>query len=154
MAAGLVDRVQLTIFPMITGQTGQGPIFQGAADFDLELIESRTLDGHIQELTYRYDFSFKGTDLSRAEDAESGAIAHVAGQPFHDLFCAGQRDGSIDPTLPTDETYVALVTSMTGTSQRLLIEQQWTSGSDRRPRDVHDTLIHIWRQALTPKEAP
>jgi hypothetical protein len=26
---------------------------QGAADFDLELIESRTLDGHTQELSYR-----------------------------------------------------------------------------------------------------
>ena len=53
MAAGLVDRVQVTLFPVITGQTGQGPIFKGAADFDLELIESRTLDGHIQELIYR-----------------------------------------------------------------------------------------------------
>jgi dihydrofolate reductase len=53
MAAGLVDRVQLTLFPVITGQTGVDPIFQGAADFDLELTESRTLDGHIQELMYR-----------------------------------------------------------------------------------------------------
>ena len=53
MAAGLVDRVQVTIFPVITGQTGVEPIFQGAADFDLELIESRTLDGHTQELVYR-----------------------------------------------------------------------------------------------------
>src|SRR5919109_3791778 len=53
MAAGLVDRVQVTLFPVITGQTGANPIFQGAADFDLELIESRTLDGNIQELTYR-----------------------------------------------------------------------------------------------------
>jgi dihydrofolate reductase len=53
MAAGLVDRVQVTIFPVITGENGSAPIFQGAADFDLELIESRTLDGHIQELTYR-----------------------------------------------------------------------------------------------------
>ena len=53
MAAGLVDRVQLTIFPVITGQTGVEPIFGGAADFDLELIESRTFDGHIQELIYR-----------------------------------------------------------------------------------------------------
>ncbi len=53
MAAGLVDRVQVTLFPVITGQTGLEPIFQGAADFDLELIESRTLDGNIQELTYR-----------------------------------------------------------------------------------------------------
>jgi dihydrofolate reductase len=53
MAAGLVDRLQVTLFPVITGQTGLDPIFQGAADFDLELIESRTLDGHIQELIYR-----------------------------------------------------------------------------------------------------
>jgi dihydrofolate reductase len=53
MAAGLVDRVQLTVFPVISGQTGADPIFGGAADFDLELIESRTLDGHTQELTYR-----------------------------------------------------------------------------------------------------
>jgi dihydrofolate reductase len=53
MAAGLVDRVQVTIFPVITGQTGVEPIFQGAADFDLELIESRMLDGDTQELVYR-----------------------------------------------------------------------------------------------------
>ena len=53
MAAGLVDRVQVTLFPVITGQTGLDPIFQGAADFDLELLEHRTLDGHIQELIYR-----------------------------------------------------------------------------------------------------
>jgi dihydrofolate reductase len=53
MAAGLVDRVQVTLFPVITGQTGLDPIFGGAADFDLELVENRTLDGHIQELTYR-----------------------------------------------------------------------------------------------------
>ncbi|MFG3141949.1 dihydrofolate reductase family protein [Streptomyces sp. NPDC048211] len=53
MAAGLVDLVQVTLFPVITGRTGEAPIFKGAADFDLELIEQRTLDGHIQELTYR-----------------------------------------------------------------------------------------------------
>jgi dihydrofolate reductase len=53
MAAGLVDRVQVTLFPVITGHTGTDPIFQGAADFDLELIESRTLDGRTQELIYR-----------------------------------------------------------------------------------------------------
>ena len=53
MAAGLVDRIQVTLFPVITGQTGLDPIFQGAADFDLELVESRTLDGNTQELIYR-----------------------------------------------------------------------------------------------------
>jgi dihydrofolate reductase len=53
MAAGLVDRVQVSLFPVISGRTGEDPIFQGAADFDLELLERRTLDGHIQELIYR-----------------------------------------------------------------------------------------------------
>src|SRR6266536_660777 len=53
MAAGLVDRLRLTIFSVITGQTGAHPIFQDAADFDLELIESRTFDDGIQELIYQ-----------------------------------------------------------------------------------------------------
>ena len=53
MAAGLVDFMQVTLFPVISGQTGAKPIFSGAADFDLELIEHRTLDGRVQELIYR-----------------------------------------------------------------------------------------------------
>ena len=53
MVAGLVDRVQVSVFPVITGRTGAEPIFAGAADFDLELLETRTLDGRIQELVYR-----------------------------------------------------------------------------------------------------
>lgn len=55
MAAGLVDRVELTVFPVITGQTGVDPLFAGtdAADFDLELLESHTFDGHTQVLVYR-----------------------------------------------------------------------------------------------------
>jgi len=53
MGAGLVDRVHVTLFPVITGENGDGPIFRGAADFDLELLETRTLDGDIQELIYR-----------------------------------------------------------------------------------------------------
>ncbi|MFE6507462.1 dihydrofolate reductase family protein [Nocardioides sp. NPDC057764] len=52
MAAGLVDRLQVTIFPVISGRTGTSPILRGAADFDLELLESRTLDGHTVELIY------------------------------------------------------------------------------------------------------
>jgi len=52
MAAGLVDRVQVTVFPVITGRTGRRPVFEGAADFDLELVSSTTLDGRTQELVY------------------------------------------------------------------------------------------------------
>jgi dihydrofolate reductase len=64
MAAGLVDRVQVTIFPVITGRNGSDAIFEGAADFDLELLESRTLDGNIQELTYRPTLHVHGAKTS------------------------------------------------------------------------------------------
>jgi dihydrofolate reductase len=53
MAAGLVDVVQVTLFPVITGQTGQSRIFDGGEDFDLELLEHRVLDGRTHELLYR-----------------------------------------------------------------------------------------------------
>lgn len=53
MAASLVDFVHVTVFPVISGRTGTHPIFEGAADFDLELIGSRKVDRNIQELTYR-----------------------------------------------------------------------------------------------------
>ncbi len=53
MAAGLADRLQVTIFPVISGRTGTSPVLGGAGDFDLELLEHRTLDCHTQELVYR-----------------------------------------------------------------------------------------------------
>ena len=53
MAAGLVDRVQVTVFPAITGRTGVAPLFEGAEDFDLELLEQTVLDGRTVELVYR-----------------------------------------------------------------------------------------------------
>ena len=53
LAAGLVDRLRVTVFPVITGRTGTDPVLGGADDFDLELLEHRTLDRDIQELVYR-----------------------------------------------------------------------------------------------------
>lgn len=53
LAAGLVDQLQVTVFPVVSGQTGADPVFAGAADLDLELLDCRTLDGHTHELTYR-----------------------------------------------------------------------------------------------------
>ena len=53
LAAGLVDRLQVTVFPVVTGRTGTEPVLRGAGDLDLELLEQRTLDGGIQELVYR-----------------------------------------------------------------------------------------------------
>ena len=53
LATDLVDVLQVTIFPVISGSTGAEPIVDGILDFDLELLTSRTFDNHIHELTYR-----------------------------------------------------------------------------------------------------
>ena len=53
LAGGLVDRLQVTIFLVLSGQTGADPLFAGIEDFDLELLGHRVLDGRTTELTYR-----------------------------------------------------------------------------------------------------
>lgn len=52
LAAGLVDRIEVMMFPAITGRTGYASLFQGGAEFDLELLESTVLDGRTQKLAY------------------------------------------------------------------------------------------------------
>jgi dihydrofolate reductase len=44
LAAGLVDRLELMVFPVITGATGEDPILAGLPDLDLELVDSRVFD--------------------------------------------------------------------------------------------------------------
>lgn len=53
LTAGLVDRLQVTVFPVITGRTGTSPVLAGLGDVDLELLESRTFDGRSHEFVYR-----------------------------------------------------------------------------------------------------
>lgn len=53
LAAGLVDRIEITIFPAISGRSGTSPVLRGAGDFDLELLDARTFDGRSQLLVYR-----------------------------------------------------------------------------------------------------
>jgi dihydrofolate reductase len=52
IAAGLVDRFRVVVFPVITGVTGKDRIFDSYPDITLKLIESRTFDGQIQLLEY------------------------------------------------------------------------------------------------------
>ena len=52
LAAGLVDRLEITVFPIITGASGSDPILAGLPDIDLELVDARLLDGRIQQLVY------------------------------------------------------------------------------------------------------
>lgn len=51
--AGRIDTIEVTVFPVISGKTGVDRIFDGANDFDIELLRARTSDGHTQVLTYR-----------------------------------------------------------------------------------------------------
>ena|SRR5690349_4073672 len=51
--AGLVDAVEVTVFPVISGATGVDRVFDGVGDFDLELVEADTVDRNTQVLTYR-----------------------------------------------------------------------------------------------------
>lgn len=53
LAAGLVDVVQVTVFPVVCGETGVDRIFEGSVDLDLELVEQHTFDAGTVELTYR-----------------------------------------------------------------------------------------------------
>lgn len=52
LAAGVVDRFRVVVFPVITGATGQERVYDGYPDVVLELVESRTFDGRLQLLEY------------------------------------------------------------------------------------------------------
>lgn len=52
LAAGLVDRFRVGVFPVITGKTGHDRIYDGYPDVALEMVASRTFDGRIQVLEY------------------------------------------------------------------------------------------------------
>ena len=50
---GLVDRVRLMVFPMISGATGQEPVFAELPDLDLDLVHSTVIDDRLVLLDYR-----------------------------------------------------------------------------------------------------
>lgn len=52
LAAGPVDRLEVIVFPVITGASGSNPILAGLPDIDLELVDSRLIDGRLQQLIY------------------------------------------------------------------------------------------------------
>jgi dihydrofolate reductase len=52
LAAGLVDRIEVMMFPAVSGRAGDAGLFHGGAELDLELIESTVLDGRTHKLVY------------------------------------------------------------------------------------------------------
>ncbi len=51
--AGLVDRLRLMTFPLLAGDAGREPAFQGVGSADLGLLQHRVLDGRVLLLEYR-----------------------------------------------------------------------------------------------------
>lgn len=68
LAAGIVDRFRVVVFPVVTGKTGRDPMYAGWPDVALDLIEARTFDGRSQLLDYR----------PRLLDAPIGSGGHPA----------------------------------------------------------------------------
>lgn len=52
LAAGLVDRIEVMMFPAVSGSAGEAALFQGGAELDLDLVESTVLDGRTMKLVY------------------------------------------------------------------------------------------------------
>jgi dihydrofolate reductase len=52
LAAGVVDRLRVMVFPLVLGETGRQPVFEGLPDLELDLVSARTLDGRLQLLEY------------------------------------------------------------------------------------------------------
>lgn len=67
LAAGLVDRFRVVMFPVITGATGAERIYDGYPDVALDMIDSRTFDGRIQLVEY-IPTVLAGPPLGRKDD--------------------------------------------------------------------------------------
>jgi len=52
LAAGLVDRFRVVVFPVITGRTGRERIYDKYPDVALEMVASTTFDRRVQLLEY------------------------------------------------------------------------------------------------------
>ncbi|MDG4791761.1 dihydrofolate reductase family protein [Micromonospora sp. WMMD1102] len=52
LAAGLVDRYRVVVFPVVTGATGRERIYDGWPDVGLDLTEAQTFDKGTQLLDY------------------------------------------------------------------------------------------------------
>src|ERR671932_2798188 len=54
LEARMVERLRLTVFPLILGSTGREPVFAGLPDIPLELVETEVLDARLVTLDYRH----------------------------------------------------------------------------------------------------
>lgn len=52
LTAGLVDRLRVVVFPVVTGASGREHFYTGWPDVDLETVDHRTFDGRLQMMEY------------------------------------------------------------------------------------------------------
>lgn len=53
LAAGVVDRFRVVVFPVVTGISGRDRIYDGWPDVALDTLRTHTFDGRLQLLEYR-----------------------------------------------------------------------------------------------------
>ncbi|MEU8484844.1 dihydrofolate reductase family protein [Streptomyces sp. NPDC048641] len=53
LGAGLVDRLRLMTFPLLLGESGREPLFDGVGSADLELVSHHDLDSRVLMMEYR-----------------------------------------------------------------------------------------------------
>ena len=53
MAAGLVDRLRVVVFPHVLGQAGKEPVFAGYPETSLDLTSTTVLDSRLVVCEYR-----------------------------------------------------------------------------------------------------
>lgn len=53
IGAGLVDRLRLMTFPLLVGPSGREPLFDDVIESDLDLVDTRVMDGRVVLLDYR-----------------------------------------------------------------------------------------------------
>ncbi len=89
LAAGLVDRFRLVVFPVVTGATGRERVYDGYPDVALELTESRTFDGRLAAARLRPDGARRaaGSRLTRrALQRRTGKRRWVTRSPWMQLL--------------------------------------------------------------------
>ena len=52
LEARMVDRLRLTVFPLILGSTGREPVLAGVSDIHLKLVDAEVLDARLVTLEY------------------------------------------------------------------------------------------------------
>jgi dihydrofolate reductase len=121
LAAGLVDRLEILMFPAVSGRAGEA-LFHDGAGFDLELIESTVLDGRTQRLVYIRSFTARSPRVSgrssetRARCGRAGPRGDLRMQYLVNVIGSRSNSGTADEAVATDTLTTSSATPATGCS--------------------------------------